>query len=175
MLAVKSRSPTADRPWMPDYHLLDSRSGEGLLPWSWAEERLSKATTYWIATVRPEGQPHMTPVWGVWLNEAFCFSSSSRSRKVRNLVVNPHCVICPEGTREPVILEGFARRVLKSSILHQIVEAYNAKYAWDFAPTRTGVRDRHGNGGPVFAVEPRVVFGFGEDLSSSATRWTFTK
>ncbi len=165
--------PKASRPYMPDYGLLDAQSGRGLLPWSWASERLLKARNYWLATMCPDGQPHMMPVWGVWLDETFYFSTGRRSRKARNLAANPRCIVCPERADEAVILEGVAEEVTDFSLLKQVADALSQKYQWVIEPTQDGVRDEHGNGGPVFAVHPRVVFGFSEDLTSSATRWLF--
>jgi PPOX class probable F420-dependent enzyme len=166
-------APKADRPTMPDYGVLDAQSGQGLLPWSWAAERLASARNYWIATMRPDGHPHMTPVWGVWLDETFYFSTGRRSRKARNLAANPSCVVCPERADEPVILEGTAERVTDPELLSRVAAAISAKYQWNMVPTQDGVRDEYGNQGPVFAVHPRTAFGFSEDLTGSATRWSF--
>ena len=96
---------------MPDYGPLDARSGRELLPWSWVTERIGQAQNYWLATTHPNGQPHMTPVWGVWLGDVFCLSTGPRSRKVRNLSINPHCVVSPELADKAIILEGIAERV----------------------------------------------------------------
>src|ERR1700720_4522180 len=85
--------PKASRPHMPGYGILDADKGKGLLPWTWAVERLSKARNYWVATTRPDGNPHAMPVWGVWIDDAFHFSTGTQSRKARNLVHNPNCVV----------------------------------------------------------------------------------
>ena len=66
--------PTASRPYMPGYGLLDATLGTGLLPWSWAVERLTRSHDYWVATVRPDGRPHVMPVWGIWMDDALWFS-----------------------------------------------------------------------------------------------------
>ncbi len=75
------------RPDMPGYgiHL----GGEGMLPWSHVSERMSAARNYWIGTTRPDGRPHATPVWGVWVDETFYFGTGERSRKGRNLAADP--------------------------------------------------------------------------------------
>jgi hypothetical protein len=62
-----------------------------LLPWSWAEQRLVAARTYWIATTRPTGRPHCRPVWGVWLADGFWFSTGSLAR--HNLAANPQITL----------------------------------------------------------------------------------
>ena len=58
--------PRADRPYMPGYGTLGPDEGTGLLPWSWAEERLVRSHDFWLATTWPDGGPHVTPVWAVW-------------------------------------------------------------------------------------------------------------
>jgi len=81
-------TPKATRPYMPGYGLLPDNEGTGLLPWSWAETRLMNSRNYWLATVWPQRRPHVMPVWGMWQESAFWFSSSKDSRKARNLAAN---------------------------------------------------------------------------------------
>jgi membrane protease YdiL (CAAX protease family) len=114
----------------------------------------------------------MTPVWGVWLGDVFYFSTGPRSRKARNLSINPHCVVSPELADNAIILEGIAKRVTNTALLRQVADAYSAKYQWPIEPTREGVRDQNGNEGPVFAVRPRVVFAW-DEFPQDATRWIF--
>jgi hypothetical protein len=61
--------------------------GSAELSWEWATERLSRARTYWIATTRPAGQPHSRPLWGVWLDTTFYFSTGSLA--AQNLAARP--------------------------------------------------------------------------------------
>jgi nitroimidazol reductase NimA-like FMN-containing flavoprotein (pyridoxamine 5'-phosphate oxidase superfamily) len=162
----QGREPKASRPYMPGYGILDAESGKGLLPWSWAVERLSKAHNYFIATTRKDGRPHVMPVWGVWLDEAFYFSTGKQSRKARNLADNPQCVICPENAEESVILEGIGEEISDAALYEKFAGAYEAKYHWNM----------EGFAEPLYAVRPTVVFAFietGDQFSSTATRWTF--
>jgi hypothetical protein len=50
-VSAMTQRPVASRPHMPGYGLLGPDQGSGLLPWSWAEERLSASHDYWVATV----------------------------------------------------------------------------------------------------------------------------
>lgn len=59
--------PPARRPHAPAGYFWEA---DRLLPWSHAQQRLEEARNYWLATVRPDGHPHVTPVWGVWLDGA---------------------------------------------------------------------------------------------------------
>ena len=151
---------------MPGYGILDADQGTGLLPWAWASERLAKAHTYWIATIRADGWPHVMPVWGVWLDDTFCFSTGSLSRKARNLASDPRCVITCELDQDQIIVEGVAELVLGTELNDRFAEVYGPKYQWDM----------EGFDEPVYAVRPVVVFGLtsaGEEFTRTATRWTF--
>jgi pyridoxine/pyridoxamine 5'-phosphate oxidase len=158
-------APEASRPDMPEYGLMAADEGRGLLPWSWARERLERSQNYWVSTVRPDGRPHASAVWGIWWEAAFYFSAGGRSRKARNLAHNPGCVVCTEHAAEAVIVEGIAQLVTDSKILRQASRAYEAKYGSGYPG------DSH-----VYAVRPKVAFGFIEDeaeFTGSATRWRF--
>jgi hypothetical protein len=163
----KSGEPAASRPHMPGYGLKDANSGTGLLPWSWALERLTKSHNYWIATTRPDGRPHIMIVWGLWFNDAFSFSTGRDSRKARNLAANPHCVLCTENAAEAVILEGAVEElpVLRDPpMLKSYILAYKKKYDYQM----------DGSEGNFYAVRPRVVFGLLEkDFLGATTRWQF--
>lgn len=164
--AAASSAPAirATRPHIPGYGIAAEKEGRGLLPWSWAEERLSSTRNYWLASTRPDGRPHVMPVWGLWWQGAFYFSTGDKTVKARNLAANPHCVVCPALGDEAVILEGAVDLLPASPALQPLWAAYRKKYAWDM------------KGSPFYAVRPRTVFGFIEtdDLfTKTATRWLF--
>lgn len=149
---------------MPGYGLPKDR--KGLLHWSWAKRRLENSHNYWITTVRPDGVPHTMVVWGVWLENAFCFSTGRTSRKARNLAANPRCVVCTERADEAVIVEGEARLVVDRSQLRTFFRKYETKYEWDMSAYEKE---------PIFEIRPRVVFGLDEKrFPSATTRWTFS-
>ncbi|MCI0777676.1 MAG: pyridoxamine 5'-phosphate oxidase family protein, partial [Chloroflexi bacterium] len=139
---------------------------EGVLPWSWAVERLTKAHNYWIATGGRGAAPQLTAVWGVWLDGAFYFSCAATSRKARNLAEDPRCAISTERADEAVIVEGIAELVADQALLEQFKAAYDPKYNWEIEIDKGG----------IFVVRPTVAFAFIEDsnqFESTATRWTF--
>src|SRR6266702_3335537 len=88
--------PRVSRPYMPGYGIAGPTEGSGLLHWSWAAERLTAARNYWVATVWPDGRPHVMPVWGMWDDSTLWFTSSTGSRKVRNLTADPRCCVTTE-------------------------------------------------------------------------------
>lgn len=164
--SADNSGPRASRPYMPGYQIAAAEGGKGLLPWSWAAERLSNAHNYWLSTTRPDGGPHAMAVWGVWLDESFIFSTAQSSTKARNLAADPRCVVCPERGDEAVVLEGVAEEVTDPALLRRFADAYNTKYDWDMDAAAGG----------IYAVRPSVAFGFIElpgDFPTTATRWTF--
>ncbi len=161
-------SPVASRPYMPGYGVLGPDEGSGLLPWAWAEQRLATAHDYWVASVWPDGRPHVMPVWAVWLETSVWFSSSRRSRKVRNLLGDRRCVITTDNATEPVV-EGVAELVGDRRQIGSFLDASNAKYATDYG---IGFLDPAVNS--TIRVRPRWVFGLDEaDFSGSPTSWRF--
>jgi hypothetical protein len=115
-----------------------------LLPWSWAQQRLTAAHAYRIATTRPDGRPHCRPVWGVWLPDGFWFSTGSLAR--HNLIANPQITVHLDSGTEVVIVEGVAAAVAGVDGLEAFLADYNTKYGWDAFATADGVADSSGGG-----------------------------
>lgn len=102
------------------------------------------------------------PVWGVWLDDAFFFSTGRKSRKGQNLAANPACTVTNDDGLEAVIVEGNAKEVKGEAALDRVAAAYKKKYKMD----------PRGMGEPIFEVRPIKVFGFIEkSFPKSATRW----
>lgn len=139
---------------------------EGLLSWDYVRSRMATSRNYWIATTRPDGRPHVMPVWGLWLDEAFLFSTDPSSRKGRNLAANPHLAVHLESGDEVVILEGTAEEVQDRALLARFADALEAKYQFrpDMDDPATG----------VYRLRLRAAFAWREaDYLQSATRWRF--
>jgi len=95
---------------MPGYGVVGEREGSGLLAWLWATTRLEASHDYWLATVRPDGRPHVRPVWGVYFDDRLWFSSGPGSRKVANIRCNDAVVMTTDDPFTPVIVEGDATK-----------------------------------------------------------------
>jgi hypothetical protein len=161
-MSGSSREPSSTRPKMDGYGV--PASSEGMLPWTWAMERLTRSHNYLLTTVRPDGAPHVMPVWGIWLNNAWYFSTSMTSRKALNLEQNAHCVVCNDNVKEAVILEGTAQRLKDDDIPAQAFVDYKAKYGWDLDPKL----------GPIWKVTPKAVFAMPEQqFPKGVTKWVF--
>lgn len=164
-LAKRKQEPVAEQPRMATGYLEAKR-----LPWSWARRRLERARNYWVASVSDRGTAHSRPVWGVWHEGGFYFSTGSLIRK--HVQRRPEITIHLESGNESVILEGRAELEKSRRVLRTVASAYTAKYTWPMKATP----------GTFFRFEPSVAFGWlsddsGEDgglaFSASATRWRF--
>jgi hypothetical protein len=104
------------------------------LPWSRVSEWLTTARNYWLCTSRPDGRPHAKPVWGVWLERDFLFSTHQETITARNLQANPALLVHLESGDQVAIVEGTARRLDDRPLLVRFGEAYEAKYDWPLSP-----------------------------------------
>jgi PPOX class probable F420-dependent enzyme len=157
-------SPPAERPGLaPTYGI--SRDPEGLLSWDYVAGEAERSRNYWVVTVRPDGRPHTTPVWGVWVDDAIFFGTSDASVKGRNLARDPRLVVHLESGDDVVIFEGTAKRERLEPELHRrIVTAYAAKY--DMV-----AKDLQGPEG-WFRLRATTVLAWHEsDFVRTATRW----
>ena len=118
---MTTREPTTE---------VDSRFGdEGVGPIPWAEGRqvLETAGQYWISSVRSDGRPHVTPLVGVWHEDAMYFATGPDEQKARNVVSHPQ-VVLTTGTNDyahglDVVVEGEAVRVTDDADLRRVARA----------------------------------------------------
>jgi hypothetical protein len=166
--------------------------GYGSPPISWdrARERLEEEWrlqgpagdgaphTHWLATVRPDGRPHVMPVGAVWLDSAFYFTAGAGTRKAKNLARNSRCVITLAGGGLDLVVEGEAVKVIDETKLQRLAEAYGSA-GWQ--PT---VRDgafyhefSAPSAGPppwdLYEFTPTTVFALATAEPFGATRWRF--
>ena len=159
----------SSRPHMPGYGLLGPNEGSGLLPWSWAHDRLVASHDFWLATVRDDARPHLMPVWGAWDGESLWFSSARGSRKAINLRAHPRCSVATDNAYEPVIVEGDAIAVTDEQQLRGALDFENRKYGTDY-----GVEMIDPAHNSWFRLRPIWVFSLDEDdFTGSPTRWSF--
>jgi nitroimidazol reductase NimA-like FMN-containing flavoprotein (pyridoxamine 5'-phosphate oxidase superfamily) len=183
---MAKRTPVTEEPL--------AAGGATATPWAEARERLAnpeQARTYWLATVRPDGRPHLMPLLGLWLDGAFYFVTGERTRKGTNLADDPRCAIATSSTTLPsldVVLEGEARKVTGEAELRRVADAYGAKMDWPLDVRDGGVFGENApTAGPppytVFALTPATVFGLpglagmgeaGGPDPFSPTRWRFS-
>jgi hypothetical protein len=151
------------RPHMPGYGIVGETEGAGLLAWSFVEERMEGSRNYWVVSTRPDGGPHAAPVWGLWYEGHFYFSTGNSSRKGRNLARNRAIGVHLESGDEVVILEGEIATVEDLEFLKLLDQAYKTKYGVSILGP-----------GTIYQLNVLRAFAWREkDFPESATRWIF--
>ena len=157
------------RPNMPSYGIMPDVT-DGMLSWGWVDERMEKSPNYWIATTRPDGRPHVVPVWGVWLENTLYFGSGRNSVKARNIANNHHTVVHLESGDETVIIEGILVESIESQDLkYTIDKAYAKKYP-PFDPSE---EEDTGDSIRYRLIPHKVMAWLEKDYPNTATYWVF--
>jgi F420H(2)-dependent biliverdin reductase len=94
------------------------------------QQRVSTERNVWLATMRPNGRPHLVPVWFVWLNAKIYVCMQPGSVKARNLQQQPRVSLALENGDKPIIAEGEAR-FLPAPFPDAVNAAFKAKFDWD--------------------------------------------
>jgi uncharacterized pyridoxamine 5'-phosphate oxidase family protein len=144
---------------------------------------LQDAELFWLATVRADGRPHVTPVVAVWVDGAICFTTGAEEQKFLNLRSNQHVVLtagCSSWDKGiDVVVEGKAAHVTDHGELGSLAAAFATKWdgRWQFAVGGGGFRDAGSNDGPsqvqVFSVTPAKVFAHAKGDPFGATTHKF--
>ena len=163
---------------------LDIYGGEPIA-WSRPLAQLEAATrksgadhprTHWLATVRPDGRPHLAGVGALWVDGKFYFTSGPATRKSRNLAENPNCVISVSLDDIDLTVEGTATRVTNAGTLQRIAERYAAQ-GWPARAADGALTAEYSapSAGPppwyLYAMTPATAFGVATAEPFGATRW----
>ena len=103
--------PAAEAIELPDGYGV--RSGR-TLSWTDVSDRLAVAPRYWLASVRPDGRPHVVPADGLWVDDSLWFGGAGETVHLRNLVRNPPAVAHLEDGKRAVMVEGRATLTVPS-------------------------------------------------------------
>ena len=160
-----------DRPIFPEGYGLPTTT-EGVLSWADVEAKLAAAQHYWLATVRPDGRPHVVPRWGVWMDQQFFYDGSPDTRHARNVEVNPVCSLHLESGSEVVILEGtsVATRADPDTLGPRLAEAFGKYHLAGYEPGPDSWAGEGGGGLRVF--RPRTALAWFH-FPTDATRFRF--
>lgn len=154
-----------ERPGMPSGYGI-STDDEGHVAWTWVEEQLVAARSYWLCSTRDDGRPHAMPVWGLWLADRLLFSTDPTSLKARNFRARPDVVVHLDSGDDVVVMQGRVQR-MEDGLVGDFCDAYDAKYSTRPDPDNPG----HG----LYQLVPDRVLAWREaDFPTSATRFRRT-
>ena len=94
------------------------------------DERLATERNCWMATTRPDGRPHLAPLWFVHVDGRVWIGTGAASVRVANLRHDPRASIALEDGGEPMAAEGVVT-IHDHERPPAVVEAFATKYAWD--------------------------------------------
>ena len=57
------------------------------------ESALERQDVVWLSSIRPDGRPHLVPVWFVWCDGLIVVFSKPDAQKVRNLLSDPRAMV----------------------------------------------------------------------------------
>ena len=95
------------------------------------DQRLHAEPMIWLSTVRPDGRPHLVPVWFLWDGATILIFSKPSAQKVRNLRHSPQVMLALDTADEGedvVLLEGRAE-LLGDDAPRSTLPEYADKYA----------------------------------------------
>ena len=95
-----------------------------------AIEKLQNSKNIWFGSVRPDGRPHLTPVWFVFWQDHLFVSIDPKSIKRKNITQNPNVVLALEEGNHPVICEGRAKPI-QPPYAEEMLALFQQKYDWD--------------------------------------------
>lgn len=93
------------------------------------ERFLAEEPVVWLSTVRPDGTPHLVPIWFTWDGEALIVFSKPHAQKVRNLRTNPRAMLAlgePDDDFDVVLAD--ARVELLDGQARKLPSAHLRKY-----------------------------------------------
>jgi len=156
--------------------------GRPPIPWSRAERQLEADAGpdghHFLATVRPDGRPHVAGIGALWVDGKFYFVSGAGTRKSRNLAEHADCVISVNLPDLDVVVEGVATKVTDEPTLRRLAERYRAG-GWPVTVEDGAFTAPYSapSAGPapwdLYEFTPRVAFGVATAEPHGAMRWRF--
>ena len=144
-----------------------------MLEWKDAERILRGSRYYWIATTDKDGRPHLIQQWGAWVDGAFWFEGSDRTRWARNLARDGRLGFGAQVGTRAIMAEATATivRKVERPVAEQLAKQYGAKYGPTFSYRPKADQYMTGH---AFRARPTKVIAFDvKRFNTSATRFTF--
>jgi hypothetical protein len=164
-----------------------------LLDWAGIESRLERGVsqapgtggpnrhTCWLATINPDGSPHVTGIGGLWVDGAYWFETGEHSRKGKNLARDPRCTLSIATDDFDLVVEGEARKVTDPPTVAAMAARWDAE-GWPARVDDTGLaltaEYSAPSAGPppwhVYRLTPQRATAIATVEPGGATRWRFS-
>jgi PPOX class probable F420-dependent enzyme len=163
-----------------------------LLDWTSIETRLGAGVsqapgaggpdrhTCWLATINPDGSPHVTGVGALWEDGCWWFETGKGTRKGRNLARDPRCTLSVATKDFDLVVEGEAALITDTATVARMAARWAAA-GWPAKVDDTGqaltAEFSAPSAGPppwyVYRLTPRAATAVGTVDPGGATRWRF--
>jgi len=136
--------------------------------------------TCWLATLNPDGSPHVTGVGALWVDGTFWFETGEHTRKGRNLARDPRCTLSLATHAFDLVVEGSAEQVRDTDTVTTMAKRWNAQ-GWPARVDESGAALTAEFSAPSAGPPPWVVYRMTLDRATAlqtvepggATRWRF--
>lgn len=163
-----------------------------LVEWSAVQARLEQPITQapgtggpnrhtaWLATINPNGSPHLTGVGIVFAEGTFWFETGDETHKARNLARDPRCSLSLAIGDFDLSVDGRAVRVVDPPTVAKMASRWAAA-GWPVRVDQTGTRLTAAFSAPsagpppwyVYRIVPRAATVLSGREPGGATRFTF--
>ena len=163
-----------------------------LVDWERVETRLAQGMTQapgtggpqrhtcWLATINPDGSPHVTGIGALWVDGAFWFETGEPTRKARNVARDPRCTLSVATDEFDLVVEGDAHRVTEPERVAELAARW-AEGGWPVRVDETGsaltAAFSAPSAGPppwsVYRITVRRATALLTTEPGGATRWRF--
>jgi hypothetical protein len=136
--------------------------------------------TCWLATINPDGSPHVTGVGALWVDDAFWFETGEHTRKGRNLARDPRCSLSLATRGFDLVVEGIAGQVKDTETVASMAGRWN-EAGWPARVEESGVALTAEFSAPSAGLPPWVIYRLVPDRATALqtvepggpTQWRF--
>jgi len=161
-----------------DWSAVEARLGEGIhqAPGTGGPDR----HTCWLATINPDGSPHVTGIGALWGDGGFWFETGQGTRKGRNLARDPRCTLSVATREFDLTVAGTADLVTDPATVAALAARW-ATHGWPARVDDTGLaltaEFSAPSAGPppwhVYRLTPQTATALATVDPGGATRWRF--
>jgi hypothetical protein len=134
--------------------------------------------TCWLATIDPDGSPHVTGIGGLWAHDAFWFETGEGTRKGRNIAQDARCTLSVAADLFDLVVEGEAHKITDPELVADLAARWAAA-GWPRRVDETGVALTADFSAPsagpppwfVYRITPRTATALATVEPGGATRW----
>lgn len=117
----------------------------------------SPAHRSWLATINPDGSPHLTGLGPIWVSGLIYFTTGETTRKGRNLARDPRCTLGISTEEFDLAVEGDAALVDDSDVVTEMAGRWAAA-GWPARIDATGIALTADYSAPYAGARPWRVY-----------------